>query len=160
VSRLLTRLERVLAGIEAALAVLALFLMLLLAMTQLIARNFFDTGFPVADTLLRYLVLLVSFLGAVLAVGERRHIKIDVASVWVPVGWRPWLDTVFSLLSAAVCALLCWAAARFWWMGWQFAPVTEKWVAALAMILPISFALLSLEFVLRALATAVAPEGR
>jgi TRAP-type C4-dicarboxylate transport system permease small subunit len=160
VPRLLLRLENALAGLEAALAVFGLMLMLLLAFVQLIARNFFDTGFPTADTLLRYLVLLVSFLGAVMAVREQRHIKIDLLVVSVPEKWRPWLDTLLSLISAAVCGTLCWAAGRFWRTGWQVAAPTEKWVAALALILPISFGLLCLEFALRALVSAPATKGR
>jgi TRAP-type transport system small permease protein len=160
VPRPLVRLEKALTGIEAALAVFGLALMLFLAFAQLIARNFFDTGFPAADTLLRYLVLFVSFLGAVMAVRERRHIKIDLFVMGVPERWQPWLDTLLSLISSAVCGILCWAAGRFWWTGWQFAAPTEKWVAALALILPISFGLLALEFALRALVIVAAPEAR
>jgi TRAP-type C4-dicarboxylate transport system permease small subunit len=158
VAQLLARIQTLLTGVEAVLAVSGLVLMLVLAMTQLIARNFFDTGFPLADTLLRYLVLLVSLLGAALAVGQRRHIKIDVLLIFVPQSWKRWLDLVFSVLSAVVCGVLCWAAARFWQMGWQFAPATGKWTAVLALILPLSFGLLALEFALRACFAVFAPE--
>ncbi len=149
--RLFRRLEKALAGIEAVIAVCGLSMMLVLACTQIIARNLFETGFPTADTLLRYLVLLVSFSGALLAIKEHRHIKIDVALTWLPDRWRHVLERGFNFFSSAVCAVLAWAAARFWWLEWQFASSHEKWIAGMALILPVSFMLLALHFVLRGL---------
>ena len=50
----LARLEHYLNTLEAWIAAGGLLLMLALALTEIVARNLFETGFPVAETLLRY----------------------------------------------------------------------------------------------------------
>ena len=146
---LLIKLEKGLSSMEAYIVVCALLLMLILALGQIIARNLFDSGFPRADALLRYLVLLISFFGAVLAITERRHIKLDIISVWLPEKWRSRLEVAFDLVSSVVCGVFSWAAARFWQMEWQVAPTGERWIAAMAVVLPVSFALLTVHFALQ-----------
>ncbi len=146
---LLNRLERALDGIEAYVAVGGLAAMLVLAVVQVLARNLFETGFPRAEIVLRYLVLLVSFAGATLAIREHRHIKIDVALTWFPEAWRARMGWLCSLLAALVCAVFARASARFFWEEWQYAPPHETWIAAMAAIMPVSFALMAMHFVLR-----------
>ena len=126
--------------------------MLLLSFAQIVARNLFHTGLPLADTLTRYLVLYVAMLGAVLAVAGDRHIKIDIAAALLP-GLARKLHRVFHLFSAAVCALLTAAAWSFWREEWQFAASDARWTAALELILPLGFALLALHFLLLGLDT-------
>jgi len=152
------RLERILARIEAGIAVLAFATMVLLSVLQVLARNLFDTGLPGVDLLLRYLVLVVTFLGAVLAVRERRHIRLDAAAGLIPAGWRRPLGILFDGLSALVCALLAWAAVRYWMEAWRYAAAGRQWLTALSLILPVSLALLALHFLLRAAITARHPE--
>jgi TRAP-type C4-dicarboxylate transport system permease small subunit len=61
--------------------VVALFMLLLIiAFFQVILRLFFRSGIESADSIIRYLVLWVGFLGASLATYKNRHINIDVAS--------------------------------------------------------------------------------
>jgi len=143
------RLERALTGIESVIAVAGIAGMLALVLIQVVARNFFDTGYPSAEILLRYLVLLVSFFGAILATAGNRHIRIDVALAWLPPRWAPWCTYGAYIIASSVCATFTWAAARFWSSEWEFAQPHEKWVAGLALILPISFALMTLHFLLR-----------
>lgn len=147
--RLIHKIEQTLRGIEAVIAVTGLAAMLVLVLVQVVARNFFDTGFPFVETLLRYLVLLVSFCGAILAIESNRHIRIDVALAWLPQGWAPRCTYGAYIVGSIVCGTFAWAASRFWWSEWQFAPPNEKWLAAMALILPISFGLLALHFLLR-----------
>lgn len=149
--RLLRKFENGLTHIEAIVAVSGLVAMLILAMIQVVARNFFDTGYPMADNLLRYLVLLVSFSGAILAIESNRHIRIDVALAWLPSHLLPRVAYGSNLVAAGVCAIFTWAASRFWWLEWEFAAPNEKWLAAIALILPVSFALLALHFLFRIL---------
>jgi TRAP-type C4-dicarboxylate transport system permease small subunit len=76
--KFLRRLDRAIAAAETALLVVLLGVMVLLDFTQVILRNFFSSGIIWADTFLRHMVLWVAFLGASLAVQERKHINIDV----------------------------------------------------------------------------------
>lgn len=61
--------------------VVVLFMLLLaIAFLQVVLRLFFRSGIESADSIIRYLVLWVGFLGASLATYKNRHINIDVAS--------------------------------------------------------------------------------
>lgn len=133
---------------ESLIAVAGLVLLLSLSLAEIAARNFFHTAIPGAEVLDRYLVLWVSFLGAVMAVRER-HIKIDAVAVWLPPNWRRKLERPIFLFSAIVCSGLFWAALRFWREEWLHAPAAEKWIVWLGIIIPLSFFLLTFHFFLR-----------
>ena len=66
--------------IEDALLVLLLSIMIVLATTQILLRNFFDLGFVWADPLLRVMVLWLGMIGATVATRDNRHIRIDLLS--------------------------------------------------------------------------------
>lgn len=151
------KIEHRLTVIESWIAIACLLAMLVLSLIEIGARNFFHTGIPGASTLIQYLVLWVSFMGAVLAV-RGRHIKIDVANVLLNETWRSRLARPISFFSMAVCGTLFWHAARFWRDEWQSVPPDEKWVAAMGVIIPIGFCLLTLHFALRGIIGARAPE--
>ncbi len=128
-----------------------LFLLLALALAQIVARNFFSIGLPVADTLTRYLVLYVTFFGAILAIHSHRHIKIDVLCAFLDERWLERLYRPLQLIGALVCALLCQAAWVYWLDEWTYAADYARWTVTLALIMPVGFGLLSLHFVLSAL---------
>jgi TRAP-type C4-dicarboxylate transport system permease small subunit len=142
------KLEFYLTNAEGIIATAGLVLLLVLSLAEIGARNFFHTAIPGAEILDRYLVLWVSFIGAVLAVRER-HIKIDAVAVWLPEAWRRKLERPIFVFSAVVCGFLFWAAVRFWWEEWAHAATAEKWVAALGLIIPLSFFLLTVQFTIR-----------
>ena len=71
-------------GLEQALLVFFLALMMVTAFAQIAVRNLFGIGLTWSEPLVRYLVLWVGFLGAALAVREGRHITIEVAVLWRP----------------------------------------------------------------------------
>lgn len=136
--------------IETWLAAGSLLLLLCLALVQILARNLFDTGFADADTLTRYLVLYVTFFGAAVAVDRERHIKIDVCCVVLSPRALRALYRPMRGIAALVCALMAAAAVRFWLDEWQFAPQHERWQVLVAVVIPLGFALLSLQFALAA----------
>ncbi len=137
----LIRMEKFIAG-------LSLLLLLALVFGQVLARNFFDTSIPGADILSRYLVLYVTFFGAALAVEHQRHIKLDVIAVFMKPGNIRRLNPPLYLISAAVCAVLAWAAGRFWYDDWQYIADHERWSSILALVTPAGFLLLALHFLL------------
>ncbi|MGA7802050.1 MAG: TRAP transporter small permease [Gammaproteobacteria bacterium] len=132
--------------LEAALAGASLLGLLALTLTQIVARNFFDTGFPLLDTVARHLVLYVLFFGAALALDARRHIKIDVLALWIPPRWQGRLARPLDLLGTTVCVLLGWAAVRYWQVSWSYAGPDGKWAALMDLIIPVGFILLALHF--------------
>lgn len=151
VARRLAAARERLIRLEGALAGISLLLIILLSLGQIGARNFFDTGLPAAATLVRHLVLYVLFLGAVLAVEQQRHIKIDALAAWLPETWNRHLARPLNLLAAVVCALFTRAAVRFWADAWHYAEPGQHWATALDLIIPVGFGLLSLHFLLHTL---------
>lgn len=147
---LVETIERSLNRVESLAAGGCLALMLLLSLIEIGARNFWHSSLPGASVLIQYLVLWVSFLGAVLAV-PGRHIKIDIASHWISQRWRNALERPVYAFCCVVCAMLCWHAARFWHDEWQTVSAAEKWIAAMGFVFPACFLLLALHFGLRAL---------
>jgi TRAP-type C4-dicarboxylate transport system permease small subunit len=137
--------------IETWLAAGSLLLLLGLAVVQILARNLFDTGIADADSLTRYLVLYVTFFGAAVAVERDRHIKIDVCCVMLPTRALHTLYRPMHAIAALVCGVLAAAAVRFWVDAWQFAPPHERWQVLAALVIPVGFALLTLQFALAAL---------
>lgn len=149
--RRLNRLRETLVRLETWLASGSLLLLLLLALLQIVARNLFDSGFAVADTLSRYLVLYVTFFGAALAVDRDRHIRIDACSTLFSTAVRARLYRVMSALAAVVSLLFTVAAVRYWRDAWQYAPDHERWLVLTSLVIPVGFALLGLQFLLAAL---------
>jgi TRAP-type C4-dicarboxylate transport system permease small subunit len=133
------------------LAAASLLLLLVLALLQILIRNLFDSGMADADTLTRYLVLYVTFLGAAVAVDRDRHIKIDVCCTMLKPAILKKLYRPLRALAAVVCAFFTDAAVRFWLDSWQFAPDHEHWLVLVGLIIPVGFALLTLQFVLASL---------
>ena len=128
-----------------------LLLLLVLALVQIVARNFLSIGLPVADTLTRYLVLYVTFFGAILAIHGQRHISLDVLCIWLGQCWRDRLHRPLHFIGALVTALLCQAAWAYWQDEWAYVPDPDRWMTLLALILPAGFGLLSLHFLLAGL---------
>lgn len=139
--------------LEEGLVALILAAMVLLAGTQILFRNLFDSGFAWIDPLLRLLVLWVGMLGAMIATRSDKHIRIDLLTRYVPEGWRHRIALLTSLFSAVISGLLCYHSARFVYFEWQdrselFASI-PSWLGEA--ILPIGFSVITLRFVITAL---------
>lgn len=145
------RLHNRLIQLETWLAAGSLFLLLLLALLQILARNLFDAGIAEADTLTRYLVLYVTFFGAAVAVQRDRHIKIDVACAMLSPSTLKRLYRPMQGLAALVCAFLADAAIRYWRDEWLYAPDHERWLVLVGLVIPVGFVLLTLQLLLAAI---------
>lgn len=128
----------------------ALVSMLVMALVQILLRNFFDSGLLWAESFLRILVLWVAMLGAMVATRERNHISIDLVSCYLPeVGARV-VSLLTNLIAAAVCGTVAWYA----FVLVQFEYVDEtiafasvpSWVCQA--IMPFGFAVMALRFVI------------
>jgi TRAP-type C4-dicarboxylate transport system permease small subunit len=143
--------SRLLTGIrflEESLITLLLSAMVLLAGTQILLRNLFDSGLYWADPVLRLLVLWLTMLGALLATRNNQHIRIDLLSRYLPLHWRRINDRIALLFSSAVCAILAWHSLRFvhaeYLDGTTLFGGMPLWLGQL--ILPLGFALMALRF--------------
>ncbi len=103
------------------------------------------------DILLRHLVLVVGFLGAMLATHRRKHITIDALSKIIPLRFHPWLDMVTGTLAAVICGFFAVSGRDLVMISREF-PKEIMWWAdewAFQMVFPIGFALLSFHFTIR-----------
>ncbi len=127
--------------------------MILLAFSQIVLRNFFSTGIDWGDSLVRYLVVWVGFIGAAIAVREDKHITIDILSRWVSGAGSSITLSASHFISTVICGLLTWAAIKFIMFEAQMGGTTfieiPVWVPEL--IIPITFGLMTLRYALRLL---------
>ncbi|MCW9024225.1 MAG: TRAP transporter small permease subunit [Gammaproteobacteria bacterium] len=145
---MLASFKQFLVRLETFIAAVSLSFLLLFAVIQIIARNVFETGFPVLDVISRHLVLFVTFMGAALATEYNKHIKIDVLANIISEKTQKKCYRPFLGVSALVCFILGWYAGLFWLDEWKYAPINEQWSVYLALILPGGFFLLGLHFIL------------
>lgn len=126
----------------------SLLLLLLLAIIQVIARNFFDTGFSHMEIVTRHLILFIIFMGAALVSEQNKHIKIDILTPFLSTEQQEKLVRPLLLLSAVISGIFAWYSLGFWLDEWQYAPAYERWSVYLALILPIGFSVLALHLLL------------
>ena len=139
--------------LEDGLLMLLLTGMILLATTQILLRNLWDTGLAWADPSLRIAVLWVALLGALAATRDDNHIRIDLLTRFLPDWAKRYSLMLTDLFSTLVCGLLAWHGARFVYFEWQdgstlFSSV-PAWLCEL--IIPLGFGLMALRFLLAAL---------
>lgn len=150
--KFMERLDEAIGRLEKGLIVLFLGLMILAAFAQIALRNFMGIGLSWPESLVRYLVLWVGFIGASLAAREGRHITIEVLKLRPSAGGRRYLEAISQLCAVGVCAVMAWAAVKFVLDDAQIGNRTfldlPTWI--LETIIPATFAIMSLRFLLRA----------
>ena len=121
---------------------------ILLAASQIVLRNLFDSGLIWADPTLRIMVLWLSLLGAIAATRENRHIRIDLFSHRLSKRSRSTLSIINNLFSAFVCGIITWHAIRFVHLEWQDGAILfsslPAWLGEI--IIPIGFGVMTLRF--------------
>jgi C4-dicarboxylate transporter DctQ subunit len=139
-------------NIEDGLLALMLFAMVLLASSQVIMRNFLDSGFSWGDPLLRLLVLWLGLMGAMVATRLDRHITVDALLRVLPPGLQHGSRILTKLATALVCALLAWHSARLVALDYEYHDVlfanVPAWLGDL--ILPFAFSVMTLRLVFQA----------
>jgi len=108
----LNRALRILGALEDAILAGLLGLMIIMATTQIILRNVFDSGISWADPALRVAVLWVGMLGAMAATRDDRQISVDALSRYLPENWKAGVRVLTDLFTAGVAAFFSWHATR------------------------------------------------
>lgn len=145
----LALLERIGRAAEDAALVVLLGSMVLLAVLQIVLRQFFDSGIVWADELIKIIVLWLAMVGSIAAARDNRHIRIDVLSHVLPEKLVVLTRMIVDLFAAAVCAALAWQAWRYLQLEieWQETVLgnTPAWIAH--GIVPVAFLLIAYRFV-------------
>ena len=142
------RLDEKISRVEQVFVTILLTMMILVAFFQIVLRNFFDTGISWGDSLVRYLVVWVGFIGAAIATKEDKHINIDVLSRWLTGPESNYIRLVSHFFSAVICGLLTLAAIKFIHFEAQMGSTAffkiPVWVPEI--IIPVTFGLMTLRF--------------
>jgi TRAP-type C4-dicarboxylate transport system permease small subunit len=167
--KLLQAVSRALNILERSLIVLLLAIMVLLAFSQVILRNFFSAGLLWGDPFLRHLVLWIGFLGASLATQQEKHINIDLLTRFA----SPKIVNIVHIATNLFAGLVCYYLMS---AGWTFLQsemeahealfsIGETAFAAwwFQTIIPAGFGLMSFRFFIRTIehiTEAIHPSGR
>ena len=149
--------NKLLSFIERTIVVLFLGIMILLAFTQVVMRNFFGTGFLWADPFLRHMVLWIGFLGASLATQQEKHINIDLITRFFSPQKVNFVRIGTNLFASAICAGLANAGWTFLQNEIQTNDIlltigqTEFPAWWFQLIIPVGFGLMSFRFLLRSI---------
>jgi TRAP-type C4-dicarboxylate transport system permease small subunit len=142
----INRLHRV----EDGLLVLLLTSMIVLAGTQILLRNVFDSGLVWIDPLLRVLVLWLGLLGATVATRHNKHIRIDLLSRHFERNTHRLIQALVGQVSAWTCLVIAWYG-----LDWIRLDYIEEvnWFGdipawAVESIVPLAFALIGLRYLL------------
>lgn len=112
-SKFVLRIYNALLATETFLLLFFLLTAILLACAQIILRNFFDMGIFWADSALRIMVLWIGMIGAMFASRNKKHIRIDILSHYLPVHFRDNVWRVTELLTSIVCAVVAYYSIIF-----------------------------------------------
>ncbi len=127
--------------------------MILLAVSQIVLREVFNTGVFWADEAVKLMVLWLAMVGSIAASRDNRHIRIDVLSHVLPGVLVNVARIVVDLFAAAVCAVIAWQAWRYLQLEIEFEDQvlvdTPAWIAHI--VVPLAFALVSYRFVILAI---------
>lgn len=122
--------------------------MVLMAVTQIVLRQFFNDSISWADELVKIIVLWLAMVGSIAAARDNRHIRIDVLSHVLPEKLVTLSRILVDLFAACVCAVIAWQAWRYLQIEieWQETVLGEfpAWIAH--SIVPAAFLLISYRF--------------
>jgi len=139
---------RIIYAMEDGMLVAALTAMILLSVAQIVLRNFAGIGLMWSDSFLRYMVLWVGLLGAMVATREYNHINIDLVSHFLPGRARSVIRIFTDAFTATVCVFLTYASVKFiedeMSMSIDAFGDVPTWAAEL--ILPFAFAVIALRY--------------
>jgi len=145
-----TKINRLIHLLEDGLLVFTLGAMILLALSQIVLRNFFDSGIEWSAPLLRVMVMWLGLLGAIAATKQSNHISIDVVSRLLPNKGKAISAVIANLFSAVICAIVSYYALQFVLMEYEDGMMAFSGIPAwlCESIIPVGFGLMALRFLL------------
>ena len=128
-----------------------LVVMIVLAGTQILMRNLFDSGFVWIDPLLRVLVLWLGLIGATVAARHNKHIRIDLLSRYFKRNTHRLIQALVAQVSAWTCLVIAWFGMDWIRLDYAEAVTTFAGIPAwtVEIIVPLAFAVIGLRYLLR-----------
>jgi TRAP-type C4-dicarboxylate transport system permease small subunit len=137
----------------AALAALLLLAMVVLVTADIALRNLTRGGFVWANEVSEYALYLITLLAAPWLLRRGQHIRLDLVLTTVPARLAWLMEAASDIVGFAVCLVLVRYGCAMTYDSWRVGAITIKnlvfaewWLLA---PLPLTFALLAVEFVFR-----------
>ena len=134
--------------------------MIVLASADILLRMVSGGGLVWVSPLVRVMVLWLGLLGALLATRDNQHISIDLLSRLLGDGIKRWSQSITNLFATMVCAVTAWYSIEFVQGSLEYADTialgkqdAPAWI--LQIVIPLSFGLMSLRFLIHAIGFAV-----
>lgn len=145
-----SRALRAIHAVEEGVLALLLLGMIVLASVDIFLRMFTGGGLVWASPLIRIMVLWLGLLGALLATRDNQHISIDILSRILGDALRRWAQAFTCLFAAVVCGITAWYSIEFVQGSFEYQDTVMSGVPAwpMQLVIPLSFALMSLRFAL------------
>ncbi|HSG57961.1 MAG TPA: TRAP transporter small permease [Woeseiaceae bacterium] len=159
-SEALRSLDRIGRAIETTLLVLILGGLIVVAVGQIVLREFFSYGFIWANELQNLMVLWLAMFAAIAAARDDRHIRIDALSRVMPKGWVRVSRVIVDVFAAIVCAVIAWHVYEYVKLEIELEDTVLVDVPAWIVhgIMPIAFVLTGYRFVVNAIRRAAGIE--
>ena len=134
--------------------------LIVVAVGQIVLREFFSYGFIWANELQNLMVLWLAMFAAIAAARDDRHIRIDALSRVMPKGWVRVSRVVVDVFAAIVCGIIAWQVYRYIQLEIEFEDTVLVDVPAWLVhsIMPIAFVLTGYRFVVNAIRRAAGIE--
>jgi TRAP-type C4-dicarboxylate transport system permease small subunit len=107
------RFMRVLASAENIAMCLMLWALFLIVALQFFTRYVLNNSFGWTEEIARMLLVITTYLGAVVCARNKSHIRVDLIFMLLPEPMKTWYFRVTDLVCACLFAYLSWTAARF-----------------------------------------------
>ncbi|TVQ27284.1 MAG: TRAP transporter large permease subunit [Spirochaetaceae bacterium] len=134
---------------ESVVASVSLLLLGVLPVLEVVVRFLYSGGIPAYNRYLLHLVLVVSFLGGMIAARDGRHLSIRVAVDALPDRLRLAADSLGSVLTVTIVVAFFWSSLSFVAIG--FEPGSRVGLFAtwlVAAVMPLAFAVIGVRFLL------------
>jgi len=143
--------KRALVRFEDLIASFALLVMVVLPLSEIVARKAFGRGIPASGPIVQHLTLWVGFLGAAIAARDGKLLALATGTFIPPGRWRRGADILAAAFGACAATLLAWGgyrmAAAEREVGTNIGAGIPTWIAQA--VLPIAFALIAVRLVWR-----------
>jgi len=134
--------------IETFILVATFIVTLMVAITQISLRNFFDMGIVWADTFLRISVLWLGMMGALVASRKNSHISMNLGQKYLNKKNLRWVKTILHFFTAFICFIITWYGVNLVLMEYDEASIAfanvPVWLTMT--IIPIAFLIMALRY--------------
>lgn len=135
---------------ESFLLVSTFLMVLLIAVTQILLRNVFDTGIIWADTFLRISVLWLGMIGALVASRNNNHISMNLGQKYLSKKNLIIVKIIIYFFTASICFIITWFGINLVQMEYEEAGLAFSnipiWLTV--SIIPIAFSIMGLRYLI------------